>query len=825
MRRIAKLVLIAGLAAALPAAAEDSVIREALVLRLPRGLQRSVWALDPVEAALATGVWKAPRAGDKIAFSASASASWEALRADENGWFGELGEAYVYARVASGQTRTAILNGLGDSYVFVNGEPRMGAKYAVKETYEAWEPRFDYGQVPVRLRKGDNHLLFRCQRGRFKAVLSEAPAPLLFNERDMTLPDVLAGEPVDAWGAVVVMNASGETRRGLTLTASGPGLEPVTTAIGDLQPYRVRKVPFRMKGKGPVSSGTSTVTLVLNGGPSPAAPSLSFPLVGKTPGQNHKRTYLSAIDGSVQYYAVNPARSTEAGFKPGLVLSVHGASVEATNQVGAYEPKTWAHIVAATNRRPYGFDWEDWGRMDTLEAMADFTSRYPVDPSRVYLTGHSMGGHGAWILGALFPDRFAAVGPSAGWISFKTYSSRQKDEGRTPAEKLASRPLLQGDTLALVRNFVDLGVYILHGDKDDSVPVDQARQMAQTLAGFHKDFVYWEEKGASHWWDKSDEPGTDCVDWAPLFDFFARHARPFPGTVRDVEFTTPNPGVSASRHWARIEAQTVPLAASTVRLRVDPGARRFSGTTDNVARLALDVSMMAEPGNIAVEIDGQTLQAAPLDGTLWLYRTAGTWQAGGRPSPSLKGPRRNGPFKDAFRNRMLFVYGTQGGAEENDWAYAKARFDAELFQYQGNGSVELRPDRDFDPGLEPDRNVILYGNAATNGAWKALLGDSPVQVGRGFIQAGPNRFDGRGLAALFLRPRPGSDTACVGVVAGTGIRGMRLTNARPYLLAGYALPDLVVFDAGAAKPGDGGLRLAGFFGPDWGFPTGEFARD
>lgn len=797
--------------------ADELILRDALVLKLPRGPQRSALAVDPVEAALAAGDWKAPRAGDKVTLSASESAAWTEIKADENGWFTGLGDAYLYARVPGGAGRTVILDGQGDSYVFVNGEPRMGGKYAVKETYESWEPRFDYGQVPVHLWKGDNHLLFRCPRGRFKAVLRPAAAPLLFNERDLTLPDFLSGEAVDAWGAVVVMNATGETRRGLVLTSSGPGLETVATPIGDLHPYRVRKVPFRLKGGPPQGSGAVSAALALGSAGAPG-PGLALLIQVKSPRENHKRTFLSGIDGSVQHYAVNPARTSPGAPPPALILSVHGASVEAVNQAGSYAPKSWAHIVAPTNRRPYGFDWEDWGRMDALEVLADFTARYPVDASRVYLTGHSMGGHGAWILGALFPDRFAAVGPSAGWISFRTYASRQRSEGGTEAEKLASRPLLQGDTLALVRNLDGLGVYILHGDKDESVPVGQARQMVQALSEFHKDFAYHEEKDAGHWWDKSDEPGTDCVDWPPLFDFFGRHARPLPGTVREVEFATANPGVSAARHWARIEAQTASLVLSTVRLRVDPGARRFVGTTGNVARLALDASMLEGAESVRVELDGQTIQAPLHDGTVWLYRADGTWSAGEEPSPFLKGPHRNGPFKDAFRNRVLFVYGTRGTSEENAWAFGKARFDAEMFQYQGNGSVELRPDLEFDPAAEPDRNVILYGNAATNGAWRALLADSPVQVGRGFVQAGTERIEGRGLAALFLRPRPGSDSACVGVVSGSGLAGMRLTSARPYLLAGTAAPDLAVFDAQK-------LRLAGFFGLDWGLPTGELVRD
>jgi len=32
-----------------------------------------------------------------------------------------------------------------------------------------------------------------------------------------------------------------------------------------------------------------------------------------------------------------------------------------------------------------------------------------------------MGGHGAWQIGSLYPDRFAAIGPSAGWLSFDSY--------------------------------------------------------------------------------------------------------------------------------------------------------------------------------------------------------------------------------------------------------------------------------------------------------------------------------------------------------------------------------------------------------------------
>ena len=124
---------------------------------------------------------------------------------------------------------------------------------------------------------------------------------------------------------------------------------------------------------------------------------------------------MSEIDGSVQHYGLQPAHpASDTETAPALVLSLHGASVEALNQAGSYAAKRWCHVVAPTNRRPFGFDWEDWGRRDALEVLDHAQRTLGSDPQRTYLTGHSMGGHGVWHVGATFPDRFAALGPSAG---------------------------------------------------------------------------------------------------------------------------------------------------------------------------------------------------------------------------------------------------------------------------------------------------------------------------------------------------------------------------------------------------------------------------
>lgn len=328
-------------------AADDMIVREGLAIRIPRSYQRSVLAVDPIEFSTAAGAWKAPKEGDLVAFPGADPAKWEKITADAEGWFAgpALGDGYVFVRVASQKAKAVVLNGLGDAYVHVDGEFRMGGKYAVKDKYETWEPRFDYGQVPILLKKGDNALLFRCSRGRLKIILSEPSSKVLLNGKDVTLPDFVVGERIETWGSIVVLNATDQVQRGLAIMVSGAGLEPAATDIGPLLPMGVRKVPFLMKGAAPAQAGKMQVAIVLSGqdpqSPSPLA-GLNLEIEARGARQNHKRTFLSGIDGSVQYYSVNPAQSEEAGFRPAFVLSVHGAGVEATNQAGSYANKSWA---------------------------------------------------------------------------------------------------------------------------------------------------------------------------------------------------------------------------------------------------------------------------------------------------------------------------------------------------------------------------------------------------------------------------------------------------------------------------------------------------
>ncbi len=794
----------------------EIVLREGLGLRSGGRFGRSAFHTDAVEALIVAGRWSAPRAGDEVLMPDGTNRIWEVVAARPDGNFtnASVRAGYVYLPYVSAEDRVMLLRAAGHSMVYVNGEPRTGDPYQNGSV-----------SLPVQLHRGTNDLLFASGRGGLRARLVAPAQPIAIDLRDNTLPDLMSGERNEAWASVLVVNSTTNRLEHLMITVSGPGARTTSTPLPSVPALATRKVGFRIRHSG--RSDTNRVELNLELSHRPAGRTLfldrgKISLRVRRPEQTRRETFVSAIDGSVQYYAVNPAQplSPERPARA-LVLSTHGAAVEAQGQADSYAPKSWAHIVAPTNRRSYGFDWEDWGRMDALEVLALAQRKFKTDPAQTYLTGHSMGGHGTWQLGVTFPDRFAALAPSAGWVSFFSYAGGRRYEGSNAVAQLVQRAATPSDTLALASNYLHHGIYILHGDADDNVPVSEARTMRGVLEKFHRDFAWHEQPGAGHWW------GNACVDWPPIFDLFARRKIPADESLRAIHFTTANPGISASSHWVSIEAQTRALAPSTVDARWDPTARRFKVVTENVARLALGLAHVRSTSNLLAELDGQKLTNLTVrtagDAKMWFARRSTGWEQIDRPKADWKGPHRSGPFKEAFQHRMMFVYGTRGTPEENAWAMAKARYDAEAFWYRGNGGIDVIPDTVFDAAAEPDRGVILYGNADSNAAWPALLGRSPVQVRRKSVQIGAREEVGDDLACLFVRPRPGSDVACVGVVSGTGVMGMRLTDRIPYFLAGVAFPDCTVLGAETLRVGADGARVAGYFGEDWSVERGEFA--
>lgn len=811
------------LAPAIPLRAQTAqsaelAMKEALLLPNVASGGRSWLRVDHHEAAMVhVGTDEyLPLPGDTVSVGEESFVEWKPASAGDDGWVSgsELRGGYCYWHFESPAARVMILEASGHSMAYVNGIPRVGDPY---ET--------GYVRVPVLVRNGHNSLHFRGARGRVKARLIEAPASGIgLNAGDATLGDGAAGTDSLWHGAIVVMNATREPVSGLRAVVEGD--EKRGRAIPTIPPLGVRKVVFATQREwGEAGERELNLQVVRNGAAGAevlASTPVKIRVRNPDSGEAFKHTFFSRVDGSLQYFAARRATANDPE-KTGLVLTLHGASVEATSQADAYAPKPDFHIVAPTNRRPYGFDWEDWGRIDALEVLEIAAEMFPHNPRRVYLTGHSMGGHGTWQIGGLFPGRFAAIAPSAGWPTFWTYTERGGQapwELRNPDsfEGMLQRGTRTSDTLALIDNFKGVGVYILHGDKDDNVPVEQGRMMYERLqkAG-HPDLVMHEQPGAGHWW------GNECVDWPAIFEMFRRRTIPAESEVDAVTFVTADPEVSGRLHWLRIESQLKRLVPTRVEARLDRAARRLIATTENAAVIAFDAGAMGLAG-MTVEIDGSTLKdlAPGAGGLVRLVRSGEEWRDAGRasaPAPVA------GPFKRAFDNNFVLVYATRGTEDENTAALAKARFDAETWWYRGNGSCDIIADDDFDPDASEnrDRNVIIYGNAQINSAYeKVVPDDAPLSITRGRVIIGDRRIEEDLLGALFVCRRRGAPAGgpLVGVVGCTGVQGLRALDRMPFFTSGVGFPDVLVIGADMLQRGGDGVRSIGFYGPDGTLSTG-----
>ncbi|MEZ0484428.1 prolyl oligopeptidase family serine peptidase [Fibrella aquatica] len=721
---------------------------------------------------------------------------------------GGLGGAggYTYLTYSSPRQQVAILNIRGNSHVYVNAEPHMGDAYSM-----------GYMHIPVRLKKGINEFYVRGTS--VVATLDFPTSTALLKTDDPTMPSIRLGESnTELKGALVVINTTNEPLTNLQLKSRVAGQEQTTT-LPAIPALSSRKVAFAFNGSGVKTKEPQTcqLSLIQKG---KVIDEGTMPVEVTAPGASYSQTFTSQIDGSLQYYAVTPQSQTavtDSGEPAALFLSVHGAGVEASGQARAYKPKDWGTLVAATNRRPRGFNWEDWGRIDALEVLSIAKNQFKPDPRHIYLTGHSMGGHGTWFLGATYPDKWAAIAPCAGYPTLKEYGSADgviPAGSSNPLEQTLLRAANQSDVLQLVSNYKPLGVYVFHGDADRTVPVTYARQMRKLLGNSQPDMSYYEYPGGSHWF------GDHSVDWKPLFDFFKWHQIPMDSTVNTIDFTTANPGVSAGYRWASIEQQQKPLEYS--RIQLARTTKAISGTTANVALLKVALNEFGGGKSITITLDGQSAishTTRSASDTMLLRRQGDRWVMAEAPTSAQKNPRRNGTFKEAFNNRMVFVYGTTGTAQENEWAYNKARYDAETWYYRGNGAVDMVADKAFDPAQYANRSVVLYGNQTTNRAWALLLNNCPIQVKRGELVLGTERYSGQDLGTYFVWPRQDSPTASVAVIAGTGIAGMQAANANQYFAGGSGFPDYMIFDINMLREGAKGLRAAGFYDNNWSLST------
>ena len=100
-----------------------------------------------------------------------------------------------------------------------------------------------------------------------------------------------------------------------------------------------------------------------------------------------------------------------------------------------------------------------------------------------------------------------------------------------------------------------------------------------------------------------------------------------------------------------------------------------------------------------------------------------------------------------------------------------------------------------------------------------LLRDCPIQVMRNKIVAGSQTWTGDDLSAYYVWPLSNSSVASVGVVGGSGLKGMKAAYANQYFAGASGFPDFMIYSFDMLHKGAGEVKAAGFFDNNWKLDT------
>lgn len=238
-------------------------------------------------------------------------------------------------------------------------------------------------------------------------------------------------------------------------------------------------------------------------------------------------------DGVFQHYGVYVPTSYDGSATP-LQWWLHWRGGTA-HSGAAVVPKIFTQlgedrdtIVVAPSGRGTSTWYVGRGQVDFLEVWADVFDTFSIDRDRVYVTGHSMGGWGSYLLTLLYPDRFAAGAPVAGPVTqgawtgadFSGCDSFQFQE-YTPCYISAneSRPRDQF-TRKLLENALHVPYAILQGTSDELVPYSGVARQTQRLAELGYRYRFYTYPGYEHY----SHPVMD--QWAEMGSYLHSFTRP-----------------------------------------------------------------------------------------------------------------------------------------------------------------------------------------------------------------------------------------------------------------------------------------------------------
>ena len=222
------------------------------------------------------------------------------------------------------------------------------------------------------------------------------------------------------------------------------------------------------------------------------ATTIALPALAKS----RAKKLISTVTSTLNYLAFLPKSYSAKGAGSPLILFLHGSGERGTD---LEKVKAWGPPAIAEKDADFPFivispqlaEGEAWHAMALKALLDQVLAKYNVDRRRVYLTGLSLGGYGAWDLASRYPDYFAAVAPICG-----------------------------GGIARSVGSMRAIPTWVFHGKLDDAVPEAESARMVAALqaAGGDVRYTVLPEGGHVDAW-------VHAYDKAGLFEWFLQNSK------------------------------------------------------------------------------------------------------------------------------------------------------------------------------------------------------------------------------------------------------------------------------------------------------------
>jgi dienelactone hydrolase len=495
---------------------------------------------------------------------------------------------------------------------------------------------------------------------------------------------------------------------------------------------------------------------------------------GETPwfqetGHSVSRAYRSAVDGSVQPYAVTfPA---DYGKDPNkrwrLDVVLHGRNARLTEVSFLYEHDTARPAPADQpfvkidiyGRGNNAYRWA--GESDLNEALESFLAVEQalgrarlIDPTKFVLRGFSMGGAGTWHLGLHRPGRWCVIGPGAGFTTTHGYTDKVPDQ--LPPEQEACLTIY--DAVDYAENAADVPVVAYSGEKDKQIAA--VRNIEAKLKPLGIPVTHLIAPGLEHqfppeWQKKAEE------EYAK---YASKGKNEYPKKIHFVTYTLKYPEcewveiLGLDRHYTRtlVEAES-------------KGDNEFAVKTANVRAMTLRLPPGSTRQAQKVVIDGQEIEARPFPTnrgqtlSVALERRDGKWSAvlperlvTDRLRTLHKTTNLQGPIDDAFMGGFLCVRGTGTPWHEATERYARAnldRFRDEWSKYL-RGELPVKDDIDVTSEDIATRHLVLFGDPASNTLIEQVLPGLPLKWNKETITWDGQSYPASEHVPVLIYPSP-----------------------------------------------------------------------